>query len=131
MTLEELREQDPELAEALMAAARAGVSHDEAVQAERQRIADIDAIAGMFDPEVVAEAKYGKPCTAQEMAYRAAVRSAQQGGQFLSALRKDFDEGGAAGVGAAPAEGEERPMSKEDMKAAGQAMSRRLQGKEE
>ena len=85
-TLEQLRAEDPELAEQIMAEARAAVSAgvgaqaSQAAAAERQRLADIDAVAGVFDAELVREAKYGDtPCTAQELAYRAAVKAAAQG----------------------------------------------------
>ena len=89
MTLEELRQSDPEAAEALLAEAQASVSHDEAVMAERQRIAEIDAVASLFDAETVNAAKYGEnPCTAQEMTYRAAQEMAKQGKTFLSLDRK-------------------------------------------
>ena len=58
-TLEELRAENPELATQLMAEAQAAASAEAtstntaAVEAERQRIADIDAIAGLFDDEAV------------------------------------------------------------------------------
>lgn len=95
-TLEELRTENPSLAEQLMAEARAAVSASGApaapaipaapaatppvtpsaqgaetvdpAQAERQRLQDIDALAGVFDAETIKAAKYGEhPCTAKEM----------------------------------------------------------------
>ena len=108
-TLEQLRAEDPELAEQIMAEARAAVSAgvgaqaSQAAAAERQRLADIDAVAGVFDAELVREAKYGDtPCTAQELAYRAAVKAAAQGKSFLAGLMADAANSGAAGVGATP-----------------------------
>ena len=75
----------------------------QAAAAERQRLADIDAVAGVFDAELVREAKYGDtPCTAQELAYRAAVKAAAQGKSFLAGLMADAANSGAAGVGATP-----------------------------
>lgn len=48
--------------------------------AEEKRIREIDEIACLFDPETVKAAKYGpNACTAQEMAYRAAMKAVQSG----------------------------------------------------
>ena len=130
MTLEELRQSDPEAAEALIAEAQASVSHEEAVRAERQRIAEIDAVASLFDAETVNAAKYGEnPCTAQEMTYRAAQEMAKQGKTFLAQMQSDYQESGADGVSSAPASGDEdKPMTAEDRRAAGKAMSEKLSG---
>ncbi len=120
-TLEELRKEDPALAEQLMAEARAAVSVSGAavpapapaaapapqaagvedhVQAERKRIQEIDALAGLFDAETINAAKYGdNPCTAQEMAYRAAQTASRQGRKFLAALEADTAASGAQEVG--------------------------------
>lgn len=121
-TLEELRKEDPALAEQLMAEARAAVSASGApaapaapptpsaqgsvdvdpVQAERHRLQDIDALASVFDAETINAAKYGKHrCTAQEMVYAAAQKASQQGGKFLAALMADTNGSGAQDVGAA------------------------------
>jgi hypothetical protein len=133
MTLEELRQSDPEAAEALIAEAQASVSHEEAVRAERQRIAEIDAVASLFDAETVNAAKYGEnPCTAQEMTYRAAQEMAKQGKTFLAQMQSDYQESGADGVSSAPASEEDnKPMTAEDKRAAGKAMSQKLSGKKE
>ena len=130
MTLEELRQSDPEAAEALLAEAQASVSHDEAVMAERQRIADIDAVASLFDAETVNAAKYGEnPCTAQEMTYRAAQEAAKAGKAFMSQLQADYKEDGADEVPSAPAsEEDDKPMTDADKKAAGAAMAKKLRG---
>lgn len=117
--LEELRAENPELAEALIAEAKAAVSAsagggtpapkaDEdavsaAIQAEQKRIQEIDALAGLYDAETVQAAKYGEnACTAQEMAYRAAQKAAQQGKKFLEDMTADARASGADGVGAVP-----------------------------
>ena len=121
-TLEELRTENPALAEQLMAEARAAVSASGApaapaapptpsaqgsvdvdpVQAERQRLQDIDALASVFDAETINAAKYGEHrCTAQEMVYAAAQKASQQGGKFLAALMADTKGSGAQDVGAA------------------------------
>lgn len=133
MTLEELRQSDPEAAEALIAEAQASVSHEDAIRAERQRIAEIDAVASLFDAETVNAAKYGEnPCTAQEMTYRAAQEMAKQGKTFMNQLQADYKESGAEGVSSAPAsEEDDKPLTAEDRKAAGKAMSQKLSGKKE
>lgn len=127
-TLEELRKEDPALAERLMAEARAAVSASgvpaapatpaapaapptpsaqgsvdvDPVQAERQRLQDIDTLASVFDAETINAAKYGEHrCTAQEMVYAAAQKASQQGGKFLAALMADTKGSGAQDVGAA------------------------------
>ena len=120
-TLEELRSENPALAEALMAEAKAAVSAsgaaapapaappapqsnggDDLAQSERKRIQEIDALAGLFDAETINAAKYGDhPCTAQEMAYQAAQKASQQGRKFLAALEADTAASGAQDVGAA------------------------------
>ena len=84
--------------------------------AERRRLQEIDAIAALYDPALVQEAKYGeKPCTAQELAYRAAVeaaaKAAGEGKAFMAAMAAD--NLAAAAVSAAPAS--EPPKSTENM----------------
>lgn len=84
--------------------------------AERRRLQEIDAIAALYGPALVQEAKYGeKPCTAQELAYRAAVeaaaKAAGEGKAFMAAMAAD--NLAAAAVSAAPAS--EPPKSTENM----------------
>lgn len=101
--LEELRAENPELAESIMAEAKAAAAADvtAATEAERQRLRDIDSIAGIYDDEIVNDAKYGeKPCSAQEMAFRAAQKAAKSGKSFL----KDMEEDGkTSNTGSVPA----------------------------
>lgn len=111
MTLEELRAQYPELvAEAERNAAL------QATQNERQRLAEIDAIAGTIgNAEMVREARYGESaCDARELAYRAARASAERGSQFLGAMNTDVNASGAAAVAAAVSPDENKaPKDKE------------------
>lgn len=124
--LEELRAENPELAEALMAEAKAAVSASAgggtpapqpgadavsaAVQAEQTRIQEIDAVASLYDAETVNAAKYGEhACTAQEMTYRAAQAAAQKGKKFLSDLDDDTKTSGTQGVPAAGDPGAQPP----------------------
>lgn len=115
-TLDELRKENPALAEQLMAEAQAAASgaapaasapaasveQPDPVSAERRRIQEIDALAGLFDTETIHAAKYGDTaCTAQEMVYQAAQKAAQQGRKFLAELEADTASSGAQDVGAA------------------------------
>lgn len=84
--------------------------------AERKRLQEIDAIAALYDPALVQEAKYGEnPCTAQELAYQAAVlaaaKAAGEGKAFMAAMAADNQA--AAAVNAVPAP--EPPESTENM----------------
>lgn len=152
--LEELRAENPALVDALMAEALiacqakaagaapagGGVSTPQpapeaAVQAERQRIQEIDAVAALYDAETVKAAKYGEnACTAQEMTYRAAQKAVQQGRKFLDNLEDDTQTSGAQGVPAAGNPGEPAPMEKqtpEQRMASARAEIKALFGKEE
>ena len=104
--LEELRAENPELAAQVEADVRAGLTADTnaAVEAERSRIREIDEIAGLYPTATVTEAKYGAPCTAQEMAFRAAQQAAKTGSTLMTAVMADANgEGGANAVKAADA----------------------------
>lgn len=107
MTIKELRAQYPEQIAQVEAEAKASVdtaaAADAAVSAERERLAAIDEVAGLFDPALVAEAKYGvEACTAAELALRAAQKAAKAGSKFLADQQMDAQESGAGAVGAAP-----------------------------
>ena len=108
MSIDELRAQYPEQVAQVEAEALAAADHTEAVnaavQAERDRLAAIDEVAGLFDPALVQEAKYGQtPCTAAELALKAAQMAAKAGSKFLADAKKDAEESGTDKVGAAPA----------------------------
>jgi ATP-dependent protease ClpP protease subunit len=138
-TVEELRAEYPELTAQMETAAAdaANAAQDEriqqAVQAERQRIQDIDAMAALFGDDLVSEAKYGEhPCSAQELAYRAAQAAAKAGTNFLSAMNADNQASGAQNVGAAPGAKEEgKPLTEEEKMKAAQTEVRGLLGKKE
>ena len=102
--LEELRAENPELAEALMSEAKAAVSASAgggtpapqpgpdavsaAVQAEQKRIQEIDAVASLYDAETVKAAKYGEnACTAQEMLGVNTVEQLQQVEDYIKTRR--------------------------------------------
>ena len=107
MTKEELRAQYPDQVAEVEAEARAAAdtsaATNSAVQAERDRLAAIDEVAGLFDPQLVHEAKYGDtPCTAAELALKAAQKAAKQGSKFLADAADDAAASGAGAVGAVP-----------------------------
>jgi len=136
--LEELRAENPELANQLLAEAQAAVSADDgaintAVESERKRIAEIDEISALYDEETVQEAKYGDtPCTAQEMAFRAAQKAAKQGKKIVGDLEDDFKASGAGKVTATPAGGDDdKPLTPEQRMAQGRADAKKIQNKEE
>ena len=114
MTIEEFRAQHPDEVAQVEAEARASVDSTEAinsaVQRERDRLAAIDEVASLFDPELVHEAKYGEhPCTAAELALTAAQAAAKAGSKFLADAADDAKKSGASNVGAAPGEDDEDP----------------------
>lgn len=121
MTWEEFLAQNPEAANQALANARA-----EAVAAERQRMAEIDEVAPLFETDMVNAAKYGdNTCTAAELAYRVAQANAKQGKAFMAAAVADANESGANDVKPAPAT-EETPAVKspEDLVNAGLAAAK-------
>lgn len=106
MTIDELRAQYPDEISQIEASARASADHTEAVnaavQAERTRMQEIDAVAALYSTDVVQAAKYGDhPCSAQEMTYRAAQAQAQQGNTVLQQLNDDAQAANTANVPAA------------------------------
>ncbi len=121
MTIEELRAQHPELVSQIEAAARSGADHSAEVaaaeQAERDRMAEIDEIAGLFAPALVREAKYGETrCSASELTLRAAKAAAKAGSKFLADADADGAASGVNGVPAAPAPAEEDAADSEEPK---------------
>jgi len=105
-TVEELRQEFPDLTAQMEADIRASVRAEgvsEAVQAERDRLASIDEVASLFDADLVQSAKYGEDaCSAQELAYRAAQKAAKNGQKFMTNLKDDANASNASNVGAAP-----------------------------
>lgn len=118
MTLAELRAQYPDDYAQLVSEIQAGADHTAAVQAERDRLRDIDEVASLFSDEMVQEAKYGATaCDAKELTFRAAKAAAQAGQKFLADLKDDNTAGGANGVGATPNAGASGDNGAADMKA--------------
>lgn len=121
MTYEELKLQEPELLSQIEADARNAAVQQagaDAAAAERQRLADIDSIAGSIpDQQMVQDAKYGEnPCSAQELAFRVMQESAAQGQKFLADYTSDGAASRTGKVSAAPNNGV--PVSQEEEDAA-------------
>jgi len=133
--LEELRDENPQLAESLMAEAReaAAVEATQAAAAERLRLQEIDSIASVYDDAIVTEAKYGtSPCTAQELAFRAAQKAALSGKAFLQDLAQDGQASNVGQVPAAAADPElpgEKPLTPQERTAQGALIAKAAAGK--
>ena len=131
--LEELRAENPELAAQVEADVRAALSAENnaavgsATEAERTRLSEIDAIAHLYDEETVQDAKYGNPCSAQEMTYHAATKAAKSGSAFMAGAKKDFEVSRAGEVtGSSAKEDKTTPLTNAEKKAAGEAMAKKL-----
>ena len=136
MTIDELRAQYPDEIGQIEANARAAVDHtaavNAAVEAERTRIQEIDAVAALYTDDVVREAKYGEhPCSAQEMTYRAAMAAAKQGSTVLQQMEVDAKNSNTSSVPAANSnDAEETPEDVvADAKAAVAAYKKDKEGK--
>lgn len=107
---DELRAENPELAAQVEADIRASVAAENATavtnaaEQERQRMAEIDEIAHLYDSETVKAAKYGKDaCSAKELAFRAAKEAAKTGSAFMAGAMRDYEASGAGKVNTTPA----------------------------
>ena len=99
MTLEEMREQHPDLVAQIEQQAAA-----DAVTRERDRIKAIDSIAAsVADIQLIQDAKYGEnACTAEQLALQAMQKQAALGAKHLKDAAADNADSGASNVGAAP-----------------------------
>jgi hypothetical protein len=106
MNIEELKKQYPDLVAQIVqeaqnaAAAEMQNKISDAVNAERNRIKDIDAIAASIpDSNMVNEAKYGENAMdAKTLCFEAMKKGAQEGTNFLMNLEKGAVESGANAV---------------------------------
>lgn len=106
--LAELRKENPELAARIEKEVKAQFADenktatDTAVQKalddERKRLEKIEAISGQISPELLADAKYKNPCTAEELAYKAMSENAKKGAGFVKDMEDDYSASGADGV---------------------------------
>ncbi len=107
MTREEFKAQYPDMYAEIVAEATANSAQAsaDAVAAERQRIAGIDEIAGLYSAEAVNDAKYGEnACTAGELALRMAKEASKKGASFMQSVIDDNQASGTQSVPSAVAE---------------------------
>jgi len=128
--LEELKTENPNLADALMEEAKVAAlaSANANVEKERKRIQDIEAISSIYSDEVIEEAKYGKTaCSAQELAYREAQKTMKVGTDEMNKIIDDFKTSGAEKVSGAQVEmEEEKPLTPAQRVAAGRANAQKV-----
>ena len=127
-SIDELRAAMPDLVSQLETSAA-----EAAVAQERERQQRIDEIAAsVADTALVNEAKYEKPCTAEQLAFRAMQRQAQLGAQHLQNVTSDNAESGVQNVQAvnAPAE-QPQQLTKEERIAMGRADAKAALNKKE
>ena len=126
-TTEELRTAEPQLVSQIEAAAAA-----EAVANERKRLQGIDEIAATVgDTDMVQDAKYGEgACTAEQLAFRAMQKQAKLGTKHLENVAADNKASGAQKVEAAANDGDDKPLTKEQRKAAGREAAKAAMKKE-
>lgn len=108
VNLAELRKENPELAARVEEDYKAEhavenkTAMDAAVQKaladERTRLEKIEAISGQVSPELLADAKYKNPCTAEELAYKAMSENARKGKSFLDDMKADYSGSGVEDV---------------------------------
>lgn len=127
--LNELRAESPELAAQVENDIRAAVEAesktavDDAVSAERQRMQEIDDIAALYSPETVHNAKYVNPCSAADMAFRAAKEAAQKGTDFMSSVKSDYETSSAGNVGSVPTQVEGAKNENQTAESVGKQMA--------
>lgn len=92
-TLDDLRRAYPELVDQVA---------QEAAQAERTRIQDIEEMAVLGSEELALEAKFIKPMSAADFAKAAMKRAKAQGEDFLDKVRQDATASGVNKVGQEP-----------------------------
>ena len=97
--IEDLRNAYPDLVSEIESAAQ-GTATQNAIQAERNRIAGIDEIAAnVCDAQMVHDAKYGEhPMNAEQLLLAAAKGGKLVGTNMVNAMQNDANNGGANGV---------------------------------
>lgn len=123
MTLEQLKNQHPDLVKQIEDAAKETVDTTTAVQdatkEERQRIKDIESIeASIADKKLVEDAKYGEnPMSAKDLAFAAMQKQALLGNTFLQNMQDDNETSGVDGVHADPNKDDKKAKDEADMAA--------------
>ena len=117
--VQELRAAYPELVNQIEAAAREAGQLD-GVNTERTRIQGIEAIENAIaDKELIKNAKYKEPLTAEQLAFKAMQAQAAIGATMLSKMEADAGASGASAVEATPNQG---PEGKEEPDAMAEIM---------
>lgn len=107
---------------------------DEAVAAERTRLQGIEEIvASVGDEEMIKDAKYGNPITAEALAFKAMKKQSELAKKHLEDVKKDTENSGADNVPAAPApSGEEQhELTVNDVINAGREAAKRIKSSKE
>lgn len=127
MTLEELKQQEPDLVKQIQdeatqtAQAHNQAAIDKALDDERQRLQAIDEIACKIgDQTLVDKAKYGEAkMSAAELALEALKAQKDAGAEFLNSLKEDARTSGTTGVQPAPTNSnlDDAAQAKEDINA--------------
>ena len=113
MTLQEAYQEHPELENEVSEAVRNAVEENgtaneqaiqQAVEAERTRIQEIEAISASIPQDMVAKAKFEEPCDAKELAFRALKADAEKAQNYMSEATTDVQESGADKVEVQPDE---------------------------
>ena len=117
--VQELRAAYPELVTQIEAAAREAGQTD-GVNAERARMQGIEAIENAIaDKDLIHNAKYKEPLTAEQLAFKAMQAQAAIGATMLSKMEADAGASGASAVEATPNQG---PEAKEEPDAMAEIM---------
>ena len=117
--VQELRAAYPELVNQIEAAAREAGQTD-GVNAERARMQGIEAIENAIaDKDLIHNAKYKEPLTAEQLAFKAMQAQAAIGATMLSKIEADAGASGASAVEATPNQG---PEGKEEPDAMAEIM---------
>lgn len=117
--VQELRAAYPELVNQIEAGAREAGQTD-GVNAERARMQGIEAIENAIaDKDLIHNAKYKEPLTAEQLAFKAMQAQAAIGATMLSKMEADAGASGASAVEATPNQG---PEGKEEPDAMAEIM---------
>ena len=135
-SVEELRAAMPELvsqieASAIEAAVKTAV--DEAVNAERARQKSIDEIsASIADAEMINDAKYEHPCSAEQLAVAVLKKQASLGATMLKQMSDDKTKSGVQDINAVAVQTEQpKQLTKEERMALGRADAQAVKNNKE
>lgn len=100
MTLEEVRAQHPEISAEIDTLV--SNSKSEGAKEERERMKAIDDISAAVPAEMIVDAKYTNPCTAQDLSLKVLQNSAKQGTQYIKDAIDDSKHSGVEDVQTTP-----------------------------